>query len=298
MIIVRLRGGLGNQLFQYAAGRALADYHKTELALDLYTYTRHPYRKYELSKFRIEAREATRKEVHQFTGSNPIIRYLNKRENYMHCPAVFAQPHYHFYEDFFSLPADIYLSGYWQSEKYFEPSAAVIRNQFVPVEPLDEKNLQLKALMESENSVAVHVRRGDYASQANYTSFFGLLQKDYYDHAITTIHSMVDGPKFYFFSDSPDWCRETFTGMNVTVIDHNIGGDAFKDLVLMASCKHNIIANSTFSWWSAWLNSHQEKKVIAPDTWFRTNFLAKKEPVYASRFYNTKDLIPASWTKL
>src|SRR5262245_6340505 len=103
MIIVRLRGGLGNQLFQYAAGRALAQHHGTELKLDLYTYTKHPYRKFELSKFMIDGSEASRAEVHAFTGSNPIVRYINKRENYFRCPRVFAQPHYHYYEDFFRL---------------------------------------------------------------------------------------------------------------------------------------------------------------------------------------------------
>jgi hypothetical protein len=249
-----------------------------------------------LAKFRIDAREATRKEVHHFTGSNPVVRFLNKRNNYLHCPGVFAQPHYHFYEDFFMLPTDIYLSGYWQSEKYFSSSEDAIRNQFTPVDLLDTRNQELKSVMQSENSVAVHVRRGDYASQTQYASFFGLLQKEYYDKAISAITSRIDHPKFYFFSDNPEWCREAFNGMQAEVIDHNKGGDAYKDLLLMASCKHNIIANSTFSWWSAWLNNHENKIVIVPSTWFRTNFLSKKEPVYASRFYNTKDLIPASWT--
>ena len=298
MIIVRLRGGLGNQLFQYAAGKALADHHRTELGLDLYTYSKHPYRKYELANFRIEAKEATRKEVHHFTGSNPIIRYLNKRENYLHCPGVFAQPHYHYYEDFLALPGDMYLSGYWQSEKYFSAASAAIRNLFRPVQPLDNKNEQLKLVMQSEDSVSVHVRRGDYASQASYTSFFGLLEKDYYDKAINLVQSRNNNPKFYFFSDNPAWCKETFKDLNADFIDHNSGDEAYKDLLLMSSCRHNIIANSTFSWWSAWLNTHESKIVIAPHSWFRTNFLSKKEPVYPSRFYNTKDLIPESWIKI
>ena len=144
MIIVRLRGGLGNQLFQYAAGRALAAHHGIELKLDLYTYTKHPYRKFELDKFNIDAVEATREEVHRFTGSNPIIRFINKRHNYFRCPGVFAQPHYHFYPDFFALPSSIYLSGYWQSEKYFDGIAGLIRGQFTPKTPLDTRNADLQ----------------------------------------------------------------------------------------------------------------------------------------------------------
>ena len=298
MIIVRLRGGLGNQLFQYAAGKALAEHHRIELLLDLYTYIKHPYRKYELSKFNIEAREATREEVHRFTGSNPIIRYLNKRDNYFRCPKVFVQPHYHFYEDFFSLPREFYLSGYWQSEKYFTSVAQLIQKQFTPKELLDERNAILKTKIQSENSVAVHVRRGDYASTSAYSSFFGVLSQEYYENAIERIRQEIDRPKFYFFSDNPAWCKETFSGLDAEFVDHNQGSDAFKDLLLMSFCKHNIIANSTFSWWGAWLNNHVNKKVIAPKDWFRTNFLASKEPVYPSRFYNTQDLIPPSWIRL
>ena len=298
MIIVRLRGGLGNQLFQYAAGKALAEHHRTELALDLYTYSKHPYRKFELSKFNIDAREATRAEVHRFTGSNFVVRYLNKRENYFRCPNVFAQPHYHSYEDFLSLPADLYLSGYWQSEKYFSSISSLIAKQFTSKEPLDTKNNSLQNKMRSENSVSLHVRRGDYSSTASYSSFFGLLSQEYYERAIAEISAVVDNPVFYFFSDDPEWCRKTFMGLKVEFTDHNKGEEAYKDMLLMSACRHNIIANSTFSWWGAWLNDHVGKKVIAPQQWFRMSYLTKKEPVYPSRFYNTKDLIPDSWIQL
>jgi hypothetical protein len=297
MIIVRLRGGLGNQLFQYAAAKALADFHRTELKLDLYTYTKHKYRKFELSRFNIDGPEASRAEVHRFTGSNPLTRYLNKRENYFRCPAVFAQPHYHFYEDFFSLPGDLYLSGYWQSERYFQPASATIRSQFIPKNPLDERTSSLQKKMRSENSISVHVRRGDYTT-SNYNSFFGLIPKDYYDRAVLKMKADISDPVFYIFSDDPQWCRENFSDINATVVDYNKGEDSFKDMLLMSSCRNNIIANSTFSWWGAWLNPNPEKKVIAPVAWFRADYLTRKEPVYPSRFYNTKDLIPETWVRL
>lgn len=296
MIIVRLRGGLGNQLFQYAAARALADHHGTELKLDLYTYTKHKYRKFELSHFNINAKEATRAEVHQFTGNNPVVRYLNKRENYFHCPYVFAQPHYHFYDDFFSLPGNLYLSGYWQSEKYFLRIADSIRTQYTPALPLDKKNNALQSEMAGVNSIAVHIRRGDYTWTGN--SFFGVMGRDYYDAAIARIKEAVPEPKFYFFSDDPEWCRQNFQVPDAEFISHNSGDSSFKDLLLMSACRHNIIANSTFSWWGAWLNRYPEKKVIAPSKWFGLNYLTKKEPVYASRYYNTKDLIPGSWERI
>ncbi|NOT76819.1 MAG: alpha-1,2-fucosyltransferase [Cyclobacteriaceae bacterium] len=299
MIIVRLRGGLGNQLFQYAAGSALAEHYKTELTLDLYTYTKHPYRKFELSKFNIDAREATRKEIHQFTGSNPIIRYLNKRENYFRCPTVFVQPHYHFYPDFLSLPSNLYLSGYWQSEKYFESISEKIRLQFSPSLPLDSKNEGMKMKMQTENSIAVHVRRGDYGAETKHSSsFFKVLPMDYYQKAISKMNSEIEQPIYYFFSDDSEWARKNFTNMNAVFVDHNKGNESYKDLLLMSACKHNIIANSTFSWWGAWLNRNSEKKIIAPQQWFGSDYLTKKEPVYTSRLYNTKDLIPESWVRL
>ncbi len=297
MIITRLRGGLGNQLFQYAAGRALAEHHKVPLKLDLYTYTKHPYRKFELHRFNIDAPEASRDEVHHFTGSNPIKRYLNKRENYFRCPGVFAQPHYHFYEDFFSLPADIYLSGYWQSEKYFTGIAPLIKQQLIPIVALDSHNSELKAELASKESVAIHVRRGDYGSAA-YASFFGGLPDSYYRDAMASMRGQVSSPSFYFFSDDIEWCRSNFGGEGTQFISHNKGSEAYKDLLLMASCRHNIIANSTFSWWGAWLNANNGKRVIAPAKWFKSDFLDRKEPVYTSRYYNTRDLIPAGWTRL
>ncbi|MBS1543741.1 MAG: alpha-1,2-fucosyltransferase [Bacteroidetes bacterium] len=297
MIIVRLRGGLGNQLFQYAAGKALAMHHRTALKLDLYTYQKHPYRKFELDKFKVDAIEASRKEVHRFTGVNPIIRYLNKRENYFRCPSVFAQPHYHFYEDFFSLPEDLYLSGYWQSEKYFNAIADVIRKEYTPSQTLDSRNQELTAKMTSENSVSIHVRRGDYSSQ-HYNNFFGGLTTGYYEEAIRVIKQQVADPVFYFFSDDPAWCRKAFPGIEASFMEHNKGDDSFKDLLLMSSCRHQIVANSTFSWWGAWLNQFEGKQVVAPLKWFQSSYLSRREPVYACRFYNTKDLIPATWTRI
>jgi hypothetical protein len=298
MIIVRLRGGLGNQLFQYAAGRSLSLHHDVDLRFDLYTYRKHPYRTFELSKFLIPAVEATRAEVHRFTGSNPVIRYLNKRSNYFYCPRVCAQPHYHFFEDFFTLPPDIYLSGYWQSEKYFSEVSNIIRNEVQPLVALDVRNLALQNRLKTQESVSVHVRRGDYVSSTAYGSFFGALEKSYYDQAIEIIKKRVAMPTFYFFSDDLAWCRDNFQHLQAEFIDHNTGVDSYKDLLLMSSCSHNIIANSTFSWWGAWLNQNPRKNVIAPARWFRSSYQTKKEPAYASRIYNTKDLIPEAWVKI
>lgn len=295
MIIVRLRGGLGNQLFQFAAGYSLAHRHGVELKSDLYTYQKHPLRKYELHNFNVSLPEASREEVHQFTGSNFLDRYLNKKSNYFYSPKVFAQPHYHFYDDFFSLPAPLYLSGYWQSEKYFMNVADSIRKTFTPSRPLDPKNEELIKTVRSSESVAVHIRRSDYKTG----SFFQPMGLDYYRRALDEIEKKVNNPRYFIFSDDIAWTRQQLADLkDATFIDHNKGDDSFKDLLLMSACKNQIIANSTFSWWAAWLNDNKDKVVIAPQTWFHQTWVTKKEPVYPVRFYNTKDLIPSSWTRL
>jgi hypothetical protein len=294
MIIVRLRGGLGNQLFQYAAGAALANHHRVEYKLDLYYYTKHPYRKFELNKLNIPFTMASRNEVHRYTGSNAVSRYLSKRENYLHCPGVCAQPHYHFYEDFFNLPADIYLSGYWQSERYFHTLRSKITDWYTPVDKLDQQNQDLVNRMEKGASVSLHVRRGDYSGN----SIFGVLPLSYYTQAIDTIKQREPQPEFFIFSDDIDWCKKNLALNNAVFVDHNKGENSFRDLLLMSHCRHHIIANSTFSWWGAWLNTDPAKLVIAPRIWFASAYNTNPATVYPSRIYNTKDLIPERWMRL
>jgi hypothetical protein len=295
MIIVRLRGGLGNQLFQFAAAHSLAVSRSADLKLDLYTYTKHPFRKFELRHFNISAPEASRDEVHRFTGSNIFARYFNKKSNYINCPKVFAQPHYHFYEDFFSLPVPIYLSGYWQSEKYFTSIATPLRKMITPSQPLDPKNTDLVAEVRSSDSVAVHIRRTDY----NASSFFRPMDLDYYRRAFEAIQAKIGNPRYYIFSDDIEWSKQQLAGLqNASFVNHNTGDNSFKDLLLMSACRNQVIANSTFSWWAAWLNDSPDKTVVAPQTWFHQTYLDKKEPVYPCRYYNTRDLIPQGWTRL
>lgn len=298
MIVLRLRGGLGNQMFQFAAAKALAEHHRVELKLDLYYYSKHPYRKFELEKFKVPLQFASRKEVHQFTGSNPIVRYLNKRANYLNCQEVFTQPYYHFYPDFFSLPNSIYLNGYFQSEKYFAPVRDKLTQWYSPEAPLDEENLKIIQTMSSSQSVSIHVRRGDYTSK-QYNSFFGGLDKSYYTTALQLIRNRVSKPSFYIFSDDIAWCKSNLMlSEPVTYVEHNKGEHSYKDLILMSRCRNNIIANSSFSWWGGWLNPNPAKIVVAPKQWFRTDYYDGKEPVYPERHYNTNDLIPDSWERI
>ncbi len=300
MIIARIRGGLGNQLFQYAAARALAWKKGEPLKLDLYTYdTKGQSRTFGLNQFNIDAGVASREEIHQFTGSNFVTRFINKQENYLRCPRVLAQPHYHYYEDFFQVPTPIYLSGYWQSEKYFKEFESQLRLQFTLKNSVSESFIKWREKVQMTNSVAVHLRRGDYASKSNYNSFFGTLSLDYYEKAVNEIKRQISNPKFFIFSDDMNWCRQNLTFLpDAEFVSHNTPVHASEDLILMSLCEHQIIANSTFSWWSAWLNPVKNKSVVAPVKWFQTNYNKNILPTYAARFYNTKDLLPENWIRL
>ncbi|HEX9650252.1 MAG TPA: alpha-1,2-fucosyltransferase [Cyclobacteriaceae bacterium] len=295
MIIQRLRGGLGNQLFQYAAGKALAEIHDTSYKLDLYYYKKHPYRTFDLENFNIPIEIATRKEVHSFTGQNPVARFLNKYENYFHCPKVFVQPHYHYYNHFLKLPNNLYLSGYWQSEKYFIRIRDKVLNWFTLKHPLDKRNTDLIEKMKTNQSISVHVRLGDYTHK-NYNEFFGEMDSSYFSKAIQIMLDKVKDPAFYIFSEDLQWCKERLNLPETSVfISHNKGRESYKDLILMSACKNNIIANSTFSWWGAWLNPNKDKVVIAPAKWFQQDYMTKRTPSFPTRLYINSDLYPDDW---
>lgn len=298
MIILRLRGGLGNQLFQYAAGKALAEHHGTDFKLDLYYYKKHPYRSFDLNKFNVPLEIASRREIHRFTGSNPLQRFLNKRENYLRCPKVFAQPHYHFYADWLKLPADLYLSGYFQSEKFFASVHEKVQQWYSLSEPLDSRNEELRSRMRACQSVALHVRRGDYKAP-QFNAFFGTVPESYYKEVVGYIKENVNSSVFFIFSDDIAWCKSNLDlGDSAVFVDWNSGADSHKDLVMMSCCSHNVIANSTFSWWGAWLNKNPSKIIVAPRKWFNLEYYTGATPVYPARHYNTVDLIPPAWKRM
>ena len=160
----------------------------------------------------------------------------------------------------------LYLDGCWINERYFEEIKDKILSTFV-FKGIDNRNVILSDEMKQCNSVSLHIRRGDYLKNPMYN----VCDEDYYVSAITYIKENVEAPKFYVFSDDPRWCKEFMKKMNVdySIIEHNSGKDCFKDMFLMTQCRHNIIANSTFSWWGAWLNLHDEKIVVCPSIWIR-----------------------------
>lgn len=277
MIVLNLTGGLGNQLFQYALGRHLAVKLSTELVIEDSFYRSTPKgvtpRRYELDQFSTACRfvtEAERRYLRRYTH-----RWLRFSQKYIRIPGRYRyvrEPLDRLMLEVGDFSGDILLDGYWQSEAYFSGSEAQLRHDLTPVFELSSQDLKTQSLMKATRSVSLHVRRGDYVNASN-LAWHGICGLDYYKKAIEFIRKKVSDPHLFVFSDDMQWVRDNLGGMLAdlpcTFVDHNHEGRAANDLVLIASCRHHVIANSSFSWWGAWLNPDMDKIVVRPRVWVR-----------------------------
>jgi hypothetical protein len=290
MILVDLNGGLGNQMFQYAAAKSLALYHNVELRINIEADTKDKLpdgitkRPFDLNYFNLNLKEATTFELASFASRSLLNKLLSKlKPNYKR--KVYKEPFFHFDPDFFSASSDIYIMGLRQSEKYFKPFEKEIRSDF---KFEADKIVHLSAItgkINTEPSVALHIRRGDYLAKIS-LEVLGLMPAEYYHSAVSIINDKITNPTYYIFSDDINWAKENLHLPNAIYVSVNITKTHFEDMYLMSQCRHNIIANSSFSWWAAWLNNNPDKIVIAPKKWFN------KGPK------DTQDLIPESWIKI
>lgn len=288
MVIVRLTGGVGNQMFQYAAGRALADRLGAELLLDtralehalaFQAYTR---RAYALSPFKLRAKLATAADLNNWPvwvveiGMRlPLVRRLFRRWHFE--SAITYDP---------SIPTlhePVCLVGYWQSERYFIDIADRIRADFTLRQPLAGANARLLELARSDRSVGLHVRRGDFISLNDAAQIHGLCSVDYYRRAISRVRNLCPECRFLVFSDDPQWARAELPLDPSTVFVTGNEASPEQDLALMSACKHHIIANSSFSWWASWLGNSPDQIVIAPSPW------------YSSPKLDARDLAVSRW---
>ena len=274
MIIVKLSGGLGNQLFQYSFGRYLSLKHNTELKLDIQlniNASDFTPRLLGLSKYNIDLNFATNNEIESYkffkTGSlSRIERKLNQRFPFINKRYVVEKPFAILNNDL--LLDDCYYEGYWQSEYYFKSIKNILINDLQFNFDLNESNKLLVEDISNSMSVSLHIRRSDYLSVSSNAKIFSICTLKYYQDAISYFNLKFGKPIFYIFSDDIAWVKENFVGENFVIVDIN-QDDPHSDMYLMSQCKHNIIANSTFSWWGAWLNSTEDKVVISPKEWYR-----------------------------
>ena len=270
MIIVKIMGGLGNQMFQYALYEKLKSLGKKVKTDTKSFYHLDSGRKYELSKFPcVETDEASQKEKEyyfQYAGKW-YHRIEGKLFESRKKVRIFEGLYYS--EDVYEVE-DAYISGFWQSEKYFEDIENIIRVRFQFAEPKDLKNLNFLDQIRSRNSVAVHVRRGDYLSPVNQKIYGNICTARYYEEAIKYFESKYKEVTFFIFSNDTEWVQKNLRMKDAVIVDGNDEDNAIYDMLLMSNCRHNIIANSSFSWWGAWLNKNAAKEVIAPSKWVNT----------------------------
>ncbi len=292
MIITKLIGGLGNQMFQYAAGKSLAIKKGVELKVDLSHLNKdaqgvYTQRTYELNVFNLKVAEATPEEISDFENLNSSKwkRLLQRNMPNMFAKTYFSESGNKYHPAFETLPKQVYLDGFWQSEKYFQAIRNILLKGF-ELKNEQSKNVQLlNAKIKSGNSVSLHVRRGDYVNLPSANNFHGLCSMDYYQAAEKLLQEKIGDCDFFVFSDDIEWCKENLKlNSRMHFIEHN--EPACIDMYLMRTCKHNIIANSSFSWWGAWLNENANKLVISPEYWFKT---IKSIDI---------DILPANWITL
>lgn len=292
MVIIRLKGGMGNQMFQYAFGRRIAQQLNTELRIDLSLLLdrargeEHVYRDYDLTIFKVP---------HQFVVSPTILRLLYKTKSSKVCKLTrewlakgkhyVKEPHFEVVEQLLKQPSpNTIYEGWWQSERYFSDISEDIKNVFTFVHPLLKKSEDLMQQIKNTKAICLNVRRTDFLKVDNLNT----TNKDYFFRAADAMAEKVKKPHFFIFSDDIAWCR-THLKLNypTTVVGHEHKGEKFGNYMrLMKACQHFIIPNSSFAWWAVWLNEHQDKIVIAPKNWFN-----QKE-------HDTSDLVPKEWIRM
>jgi hypothetical protein len=309
-VVSRLSGGLGNQLFQYAAGRSLAERSGSRLILDVSIFSLpQERRRFALDVYPIDADVVA--DGYPYEPITPIVRFPRPQ----HVPVapyrlldrviyrlsrgsgaldkairtissridrvrggtgltVFNERSFDYDPEFASLDSRTYLVGYWQSPRYFSDARDTICRELTLSRQPNDQNAQWLRRIARGNSVCLHVRRGDYLLPEHFAQH-GVCSPDYYQRAMRAIAERVGDPHFFVFSDDLSWSRQHISGSNVSFVDANSADAAHDELRLMATCRHHIIANSSLSWWAAWLGQHGDQIVTAPDPWFA---VAKRTP--------------------
>ena len=266
MLIIKITGGLGNQMYCYGLFRKyqiLGKIAKLDISGYKDEYKIFPY---ELDRiFNVKTCYADANEIKQMNDKTNITYKILRKLRIIKKKCINVDPKNQYLPKVFDFD-NVYLNGYWSSFDYFTGIESLLKKEFTFMLPLDMRNAKVVEAFQSSNSVAIHVRRGDYLQFKN---IYEILTAEYYNKAIRYINERIENPNYFCFSNDINWCQENLDCKNLIFIDWNTGEDSFKDMQLMSLCKHNIIANSTFSIWAAWLNSNSSKIVIRPKNFFR-----------------------------
>jgi hypothetical protein len=284
MVRVNIYGGLGNQMFQYAFGKSLAISKKADLSIDSSIFDNYELRNFQLDKFNVDYKRLPVNKMSVYNISNKYkLHTLKILDKYLRViPKMFFEKKLWVFDDSVFNSESFLFVGYWQSFKYFENIRDVLLKEFTLRYSLETTNLDVLYRIQSSNSVSLHIRRGDYVVKKSKQQS-DVCPIGYYEEAIKIINNKIINPCFFIFSDDIEWVK---LNLNVEFLNcefvYDNGNNPECDLELMKNCQNNIIANSTFSWWGAWLNNNIDKTVIVPKIWMYGL------PV-------SKDLVPTDW---
>lgn len=281
MILIQQIGGLGNQLFQYALYRKL-EFLGRNVKIDDYSWN-YKIKVTKLCDLNIDYRRATANEIREYEDNSTAFYARVRRKLFGRRGKVYNEKSFNFDPNVLEID-DVCLVGYWQTERYFFD----IRNELLQsidlAKGLNLGTKEMLNLIKETNSVSVHIRRGDYKSPELIDKFGNICTDKYYAKAIEYMKEKTISPTFFVFSNDVEWVKTHFVGNEFIIVDINKGDKDYLDMYLMSECKHNVIANSSFSWWGAWLNKDENKIVVAPDKWINTELV--------------KDIWCKSWTVL
>ncbi|MEK7607398.1 MAG: alpha-1,2-fucosyltransferase [Patescibacteria group bacterium] len=297
-IIVRIQGGTGNQLFQYAFARGIAsrlgvDYLIDRKVCDNALWDPHKiHRKYSLDLFNTKIKFAEDNDMCGFIWLRKHHRLFDSfhrliRGRRLFLPFYYKEQTFAYNPNVLKRKDNTYYDGYWQTEKYFKHIEDEIRTEITSQKPLSLQNKAILEEIKKVNAVSLHVRRGDYVTDPVAVVHHGVCSPEYYKKAIAYIEKNVSNPHFFIFSDDFQWSVENFKSLKhpIVCVRGNEASD-YEDLALIRECKHHIISNSSFGWWGAWLNPSKNKIVIGPKKWFKG--LDKVD---------ISDIFPSNWIK-
>lgn len=286
MIIITIEGGLGNQMFQYALGKALATKNNCELKLDLSCLMEDPKRDYALDCFNVDEAFASKKEVSDIKYGKSVFSKIWTRLTDKNRNLIREKELHKFDSSVLDTGNQKILKGYWQHLDYVNFAKEIISKHFIFDKDFNNKTKDQLADIDSTESVSVHIRRGDFVYDPEIAQVHGNCELEYFKTAIEYIREHVKDPSFYIFTDDPDWADEHFRAeKNCSIVRGNQEAHPGFDLLLMSGCKHNIISNSSYSWWGAYLNRNKDKVIVAPKRWY-------------SNGVDTEGFIPRAWIRL
>lgn len=285
-VIVKLNGGLGNQMFQWALARMIQETTGMDVELDMSYFSKNYARPYQLDIFSFEPDFVEDLWTKIRLGIIWAFRKLLRWETFLGF-TVFSEKSFNFDTSIHRIKPNTFIEGFFQSEMYFKCIEERIRNDFRFASLPDDQNRKAINMITEGPSIAIHVRRGDYVEKQRYQDSYAVCSPEYYKSAVEYIAKSCPNPTLFVFSDDIKWAKRNLKlPYECVYISHNTGKKNYEDMRLMSLCTHNVIANSTFSWWAAWLNSNPDKIVVAPKRWFNDDKIVQT------------DIIPKEWIRI